>query len=155
MKLAQEVRFGNTLWEWDEWKDERVAHLFSKVSGVVSDEFLFTNDFSETEPNEDFGGAHTGESELFDRHFQETARNEANGVTQSSWGTTKNSSWVWDRFGFDVFTVNAPVLEKFAIHKFVWLDKGGFSRLLGNVSSSYGGKHFFDNICKFDLRLQR
>ena len=78
MKLAQEVRFGDTLWEWDDWKEESRSHLFSKVSGVVSDEFLFANDFSETEPNEDFGSAHTGENKLFDRHFQETARNEAN-----------------------------------------------------------------------------
>merc|ERR1712117_133188 len=133
MKLAQEVRFGNTLWEGDEWKLEGSTNLFSIGSGVVSDDFLFSNDFSETEPNEDFGSAHTGESELFDRHFQETARNETNGVTQSSWGTTKDSSWVWNQFGFDVFTVGSPVLKSLAIQKFVWSDKCLISDFLGNI----------------------
>merc|ERR1712061_595558 len=136
MKLAQEVRFCDTFWEWD--PVERSAHLFSKVSGIVSDEFLFTDDFSETEPNENFGSAHTGESELFDRHFQETARNEANGVTQSSWGTTKDSSWVWNQFGFDVFTVGSPVLKSLAIQKFVWSDKGFVGNFHSNISSSNG-----------------
>ena len=68
------MALGDGFWEWDEL--EGGAHLFSKVSGVVSDDLLFSDDFSEREPNENFSGNHTGESELFDRHFQETARNE-------------------------------------------------------------------------------
>ena len=115
--------------------------MFAEVSGIVTDDLSLSEDFSEGKPNEDFSGDCTGEDELSDRHFEETAGDERNGVSGSSWDSGHDGNWVWDKFGFDVFTVVGPVLETFSEDKLVWPDYHNVKGLGASISSCNCGEH--------------